>query len=94
MYPIHLNPVSFEKDPAHEIARIANDARELGRKLRKDNRDMTKQEAYRQLGHSASLLKAILGYVAQISLMNNSQSDDPYAIVLNSCQQSSHRISS
>ncbi len=72
MYPIHLKPNNFEKDLAHEIARIANDARELGRRLRKENRDITKQEAYRQLGHSASLLKAIWGYVGQISLMNNS----------------------
>ena len=70
MYPINLKPNNFEKDLANEIARIANDARELGRKLRKENRDMTKEEAYRQLGHSASLLKAILGYVGQISSMN------------------------
>ena len=69
---ITLKPGSFEKDLAKEIARIANDARELGRKLRKENRDMTKEEAYRQLGHSASFLKAILVYVGQISLMNNS----------------------
>jgi len=70
MYPINLKPNNFEKDLANEIARIANDARGLGRKLRKENRDMTKEEAYRQLGHSASLLKAILGYVGQISSMN------------------------
>jgi hypothetical protein len=72
MYPINLNPVNFEKDLAREIARIANDARGLAHKLRRENRDMTKEEAYRQLGHSASFLKAILVYVGQISLMNNS----------------------
>jgi hypothetical protein len=72
MYPINLNPVNFEKDLAREIARIANDARGLAHKLRRENRDMTKEEAYRQLGHSASFLKAILVYVGQSSLMNNS----------------------
>jgi hypothetical protein len=72
MYPINLNPVNFEKDLAREIARIANDARGLAHKLRRENRDMTKEEAYRQLGHSASFLKAILVYLGQSSLMNNS----------------------
>jgi hypothetical protein len=67
MYLITLKPNSFENDLAKEIARIANDARGLGRKLRREKRDMTKEEAYRQLGHSASLLKAILGYLGQIS---------------------------
>lgn len=63
MYPITLKPDNFENDLAKEIARIANDSRQLGYKLRKENRDMTREEAYKQLGHSASLLKAILGYL-------------------------------
>jgi hypothetical protein len=66
MYPINLRPDNFEKDLAKEIARIANDARQLGFKLRKENRDMTREEAYRQLGHSASLLRAILVYLGQL----------------------------
>lgn len=66
MYPIILKPENFEKDLAKEIARIANEARQLGYKLRKENRDMTKEEAYKQLGHSASLLRAILGYLGQL----------------------------
>jgi hypothetical protein len=35
----------------------------LGYKLQKENRFLTKDEAYEQLGHSASLFKAILDYV-------------------------------
>jgi hypothetical protein len=60
MYPIRLRPQYFERDLAREISRIANISRKLAYKLQKEGRDMTKGEAYRQLGHSASLLKAIL----------------------------------
>jgi len=60
MYPIILRQDHFEEDLAREISRIANISRLLGIKLRSENRDMTKEEAYIQLGHSASLLKAIL----------------------------------
>ena len=60
MYPVNLRRDNFEYDLANEIARIANQARKLGRTLKKENRDMTKEEAYIQLGHSASLLKAVL----------------------------------
>ncbi|PKN53254.1 MAG: hypothetical protein CVU55_03325 [Deltaproteobacteria bacterium HGW-Deltaproteobacteria-13] len=60
MYPISLSNKDFEADLAREIARIANLSRKLGYKLRAEKRDMTKQEAYVQLGHSASLLKAVL----------------------------------
>ena len=60
MYPINLSKNNFEADLAREIARIANLSRKLGYKLRVEKRDMTKQEAYIQLGHSASLLKAVL----------------------------------
>ncbi len=63
MYPIRLKPDNYEKDLAKEIARIANEARHLGYKMKKENRDMTKEEAYQQLGHSASLLKAIVEYL-------------------------------
>lgn len=60
MYPIELRPGHFEEDLARETARIANLSRELGERLKKENRNMTKEEAYVQLGHSASLLKAVL----------------------------------
>jgi hypothetical protein len=60
MYPLDLRERYFEKNLAKEIARIANRARHLGYKLKKENRNMTKDEAYLQLGHSASLLRAVL----------------------------------
>ena len=60
MYAVILRPDRFEEDLASEIARIANISRKLGYKLRTENRNITKEEAYVQLGHSASLLKAVL----------------------------------
>jgi hypothetical protein len=60
MYEIKLRPDHFEEDLAKEIARIANVSRVLGIKLRTDNRDMTSNEGLTQIGHSASLLKAVL----------------------------------
>jgi hypothetical protein len=60
MYIIKLSMDDFETDLAREIARIANLSRKLGYKLRAENRSITKEEAYVQLGHSASLLTAVL----------------------------------
>jgi hypothetical protein len=60
MYPIKLRPDHFEEDLAGEIARIANQSKQLGHRLKKENRDMTKEEAYIQLGHSASLVQSVL----------------------------------
>lgn len=60
MYEITLSQEDFERGLAAEIARIANSSRELGYVMRKEERDMTKDEAYDRLGHSASLFKAIL----------------------------------
>ena len=51
-----------EHDLAREIARIANIARHLAMKMKRENRDMTQDEAYLQLAHSASLLRGVLGY--------------------------------
>ena len=59
-YPI---VIESEKDLATEIARLANLSLKLGYQLEAENRLLTKKEAYIQLGHSASLLKAILRYV-------------------------------
>ncbi len=66
MYVITLSDKDFEADLAREIARIANISRKLGYKLRDEGRDMTKQEAYVQLGHSASLLKAVLRHYKKL----------------------------
>lgn len=60
MYKISLRDDNFEADLSREIARIANLSRRLGYKLHEENRNMTLEEAYIQLGHSASLLKAVL----------------------------------
>ena len=59
-YPI---AIESEKDLATEIARLANLAIKIRYQLEAENRLLTKQEGYIQLGHSASLLKAILRYV-------------------------------
>ena len=59
IYPIKI---ASEDDLVREIARIANLAMNLGYQLEKENRPLTKEEAYIQLGHSASLLKGILGF--------------------------------
>ncbi|RJQ54016.1 MAG: hypothetical protein C4526_05560 [Nitrospiraceae bacterium] len=65
IHPVELRPEHFEEDLAKEIAKIANGARQLGYALKKENRNMTKEEAYIQLGHSASLLKAILKHFSK-----------------------------
>jgi len=54
-----------ETDLAAEIAKVANAARKLGMKIRKENRNMTQDEAYNQVTQSASLFKAILKYVGK-----------------------------
>ncbi len=52
---------NFENSLAGEIARIANISRTLAFKVRqRKDQVMTKEEAYTQLGHSASLLRAVL----------------------------------
>ena len=66
VYPITLSKKDFEADLAREIARIANLSRILGYKLRVEKRDMTKEEAYIQLGHTASLLKAVLQHYNKV----------------------------
>jgi hypothetical protein len=57
IYPIKIKS---EDDLVKEIARIASLSMRLGYQLEAENRPLTKEEAYIQLGHSASLLKAIL----------------------------------
>lgn len=57
VYPV---AVASEEDLAREIARVANLAIALGEKLRAQDRLPTRQEAYEQLSHSASLLRGVL----------------------------------
>jgi len=57
--------IESEGDLAAEIARIAETARKLGRKIRKENRNMSQAEAYTQIIHSASLFRAVLRYVGR-----------------------------
>ena len=59
-YPIRIGS---EGALAAEIARIATLSLQLGYKLEAEGRAISKEEAYVQIGHSASLLKAILEYV-------------------------------
>jgi hypothetical protein len=60
IYPI---TIGSEKDLAKEIARIANLTMSLGYRLGDENRLLTREEAYAQISHSASLFKGILGYL-------------------------------
>jgi hypothetical protein len=62
MYKIEIKS---EGDLAREIARIANLSRQLACKMEKENRNMEQDEAYMQLSHSASLLKAVLMFAAE-----------------------------
>jgi hypothetical protein len=64
IYPIRI---TSEEELAKEIARIAILSMALGYKLEDEYRVLTKEEAYQQLSHSASLFKAILAYVAGIT---------------------------
>ncbi len=66
MYQIYPRPAHFEEDFAKEIARIANLSRLLGYELKKQNRNMTKEEVYIQLGHSASLLEAVIKHLQKM----------------------------
>ena len=63
IYPIIIES---EKDLAHEIARIANLSIKKGYQIQDENRLLKKEEAYEQISHSASLFRAILGYVEKI----------------------------
>ncbi|MCL5022768.1 MAG: hypothetical protein M1497_05315 [Nitrospirae bacterium] len=62
MYPIVIHD---ENDLAREIARIANIARGLAVKMKREGRDMTRDEAFTELSHSASLLRAVLSYAKE-----------------------------
>ncbi len=63
VYPIKINS---EEDLAREISKVANLSMMLGYRLEDENRVLTKEEAYQQLGHSASLFKGILEYAKRL----------------------------
>lgn len=65
VYPIVIDS---EETLAKEIARIANLSLKLGYRIEAEGRLLTEEEAYRQISHSASLLKAILQYVQNLAL--------------------------
>lgn len=54
--------IDSEADLAREVAAVAESARVLGGTLRREQRDMSVEEAYGQVIRSASLLKAILDW--------------------------------
>ena len=57
--------IASEADLAREIARIANLSIALGYRLEDEQRLLTRQEAYTQISHSVSLLRAVLRYLGQ-----------------------------
>ena len=63
IYPIKIES---ENDLAKEIARIANLSLKKGYQIQDEKRLLTKEEAYEQISHSASLFKAILEYVRKV----------------------------
>lgn len=60
---IHPIAIASEQDLAREVARIANISLRLAYLLEDEARLPTRRETYQQLGHSASLLKAIWRYI-------------------------------
>ena len=58
--------IKSEDDLALEIARIANLSISLGYRIEKEERLLTPEEAYTQIGHSASLLKGLLKYLDRV----------------------------
>jgi hypothetical protein len=61
-YPIEIKA---EQELVREIARIANLSLLLGYKLEDEDRLLTREEAYQQLSHSTSLMKAVLEYLGK-----------------------------
>ena len=61
-YPIEI---LNEEDLAREIAKIANLSLRLGYQLEREGRILSRQEAYEQLSHSASLFRGILRYLGK-----------------------------
>jgi hypothetical protein len=62
IYPIDIHS---EEDLAKEIARIANLSINLGYQLEKEGQMLSRQEAYEQISHSASLFRGILAWLGK-----------------------------
>ena len=62
VYPIEIKS---EGDFAKEVARIANLSMKLGYQLEKKGRLLSREEAYQQISHSASLFKGILSWLGK-----------------------------
>lgn len=62
---IKITPIKIanEDDLINAIVKLANDSKAFAYQLQKENRNMTKDEAYSRISKSASLLKAVLEYV-------------------------------
>ena len=65
VYPINIQS---EEDLAVEVARIANLSLNLGYKLELEGRMMSRQEAYEQISHSASLFRGDIGVAAKVMI--------------------------
>ena len=65
---IELYPVVIDSEQtlAKEVARIANLSLKLGYRIEAEDRLLTEEEAYKQISHSASLLKGVLKYVQEV----------------------------
>ena len=62
IYPIEIQS---EEDLSREVARIANMSLKLGYQLEIEGRLLSKEEAYRQISHNASLLRGILKWLGR-----------------------------
>lgn len=65
---IELYPIIIDSEAtlAKEVARIANLSLKLAAQVESEDRLLTEEEAYKQISHSASLLKGILEYVRRV----------------------------
>ncbi len=63
IYPIVIHT---ESELAEEIAKLANLSLKKANQIEKEKRLLSKNEAYAQISHSASLFKAILEYVNNV----------------------------
>ena len=63
LYPIVIDS---EQTLVKEVVRIANLSLKLGYQIEAEGRLLTKEEAYKQISHSASLFKGILEYVRRV----------------------------
>jgi hypothetical protein len=70
---INLKPIKIDSEEAliGEVTRIANVSMALGYKLEDEKRLLSKEDAYQQVSHSASLFKAILDYVKTVKGLDN-----------------------